>query len=601
LKFRALVPALLAVTLPATAIAQEVRVRLYSARQLQSLNIVATAGELLWKNCANCAQQSGRDLVIQNPGLSPNSAADNTAAAEEKVVDKEFFVSGAYRLEPQSGAAFGAHYPLYVAERRSGLVVIATLPLEDYVAYVLMAESGDFRTREALKAMAVAVRTYAEKFRNQHGAEGFDFCDTTHCQAFYEGEVSERISSIVESTKGEVLSYNGKLASTYYHQDCGGTVAASEAWSHVSEPYLVLHQDPYCMTSGGFKWQATLTYDQIDKALRASGLQAPENWQEIAVKERSESGRASLVNFSGGNPAAYPLSASTLRYAVDRAYGWNNIRSNWFDIRAADGKFVFSGRGSGHGVGLCQAGVEEMAREGKSYREILTFYYPGTQLMPSLAPSPASSQSSTGKEDWEKRSDEHFDLISKSPDSDSQILPVAERLLREDEFNIGWRISSRVKLQVFASLDSYRDTTGQPGWVAASTRGQTIRLQPLAELRKRSILESTLRHELYHLLVEAHAAPKTPVWFREGLVLYFSNPNAADHPAPSMNADEIERILSHGDSRENTQKAYESAQTITADLIQQHGKEAVLKWLSDGLPAGVARDASEPAGAPTHN
>lgn len=586
MKVRALLLLLVGV-LPVSTLAQEVRVRLYSAHPLQTLNIIATDGQLHWKACVNCTEQTDHDLAIKVP---ENSAPDDIVDAAEKSPGKEFFISGTYRLQPQSGAIFDAHYPLYIAERPNGLVVIGTMPVEDYVAHVLMAESGDFRGREALKAMAVAVRTYAEHFRNQHGAEGFDFCDTTHCQVFYESEVSERIASISESTKGEVLSYNGKIASTYYHQDCGGTVAAaSEAWSHVSEPYLILHKDPYCTTEGGFKWQATLTHDQIDKALHASGLQVPENWHGIEVRERSESGRASVVSFSGGNPPSYRLSASTLRYAVDRSYGWNNIRSNWFEVRSAGGKFIFSGRGAGHGVGLCQAGAEEMAREGKSYREILSFYYPGTQV------------SLPGSENWEKRSDEHFDLISTNSDSDSKILPVAEKILREDEYNVGWEISSRVKLQVFPSLDSYRNTTGQPGWVAASTRGQTIRLQPIEELRKRSILESTLRHELYHLLIEAHAAPKTPVWYREGLVLYFSNPNAAGSSESLMIADEIERILRHGDSREKMEKAYLSAQMLVANLIQQHGKQTVLKWLSDGLPATVVRNASKSSSAPAQN
>lgn len=561
--------------------------RLYSAHPLQTLDIVATEGQLRWKSCVNCTEQTDHDLAVKTP---TNLAPDNIVDAAEKPADKELFISGIYRLQPQNGGIFAAHYPLYIAERPSGLVVVATMPLEDYVAHVLIAESGDFKGREALKAMAVAVRTYAERFSNQHGAEGFDFCDTTHCQVFYESEVSERILSMVESTKGEVLSYNGKIASTYYHQDCGGMVAAAnESWSHVSEPYLVLHKDPYCTTSGGLKWQAVLTRDQIDKALRASGLQAPENWQEIEIRGRSESGRVYAVNFLGGSSAAYPLSASTLRYAVDRSYGWNNIRSNWFEVRAAGGKFIFTGRGAGHGVGLCQAGAEEMAREGKNYREILEFYYPGTQL------------SSPEKENWEKRSDEHFDLVSTNSDSDSQILPIAERILREDEYNIGWQISSRVKLQVFPSLDSYRNTTGQSGWVAASTRGQTIRLQPVEELRKRSVLESTLRHELYHLLVEAHAAPKTPMWYREGLVLYFSKPNSGDGSAASMSADEIERILPHGDSRENMEKAYSSAQMIVANLIQRHGKQTALKWLSEGLPANVVRGASEPPASPAQN
>ena len=588
MKVRALLLLLVGV-LPVSTLAQEVRVRLYSAHPLQTLNIIATDGQLHWKACVNCTEQTDHDLAIKVP---ENSAPDDIVDAAEKSPGKEFFISGTYRLQPQSGAIFAAHYPLYIAERPNGLVVIGTMPVEDYVAHVLMAESGDFRGREALEAMAVAVRTYAEHFRNQHGAEGFDFCDTTHCQVFYESEVSERIASISESTKGEVLSYNGKIASTYYHQDCGGTVAAaSEAWSHVSEPYLILHKDPYCTTEGGFKWQATLTHDQIDKALHASGLQVPENWHGIEVRERSESGRASVVSFSGGNPPSYRLSASTLRYAVDRSYGWNNIRSNWFEVRSAGGKFIFSGRGAGHGVGLCQAGAEEMAREGKNYREILSFYYPGTQIGTTEAQESAK---------WQKRSSERVELVSMQPGIDASILPIAERILKEDEAAIGWTAGAGVRLQVYASLDAYRDTTGQPGWVAASTRGRTIRLQPLAELQKRSIVESTLRHEIFHVLVEAKAKTATPLWFREGIVLFLSNAGATGIAAVAMTDEQIEAVLRQPQNRDEVQKAYAAAQSRVAALVQERGKETVLGWLGGGIPADV-RGTSGGSGTATHN
>lgn len=558
--------------------------RIYSAHPPQTLNVIAADDRLRWKSCSECDEQSSQRLEIKAEAAA---MVENIVSAGEKAAEREFYISGTYRLEPETGAIFAAHYPLYIAQRPGGLMVIASMPLEDYVAHVLMAESGDFGNREALKAMAVAVRSYAQRFRGQHAAEGFDFCDTTHCQVLYEEDVSERLQSIIESTKGETLSYKGRVASTYYHQDCGGTIAgASEAWPHVSEPYLVSHPDPYCMTKGGLKWESSLTHDQINQALAASGLQPPGHWQEIEVGERSASGRAHLLNLSGGSPAAYPLSASTFRYAVDRAFGWNKIRSNWFEIHSVGGKFAFSGRGSGHGVGLCQAGAEGMAREGKNYHEILAFYYPGTEF------------AGTVQTGWQKRSDEHFDLVSENSDADAAILPVAERILREDEYNIGWQLSSRVKLQVFQSLDSYRDTTGQPGWVAASTRGQTIRLQPLAELRKRSILESTLRHELYHLLVEEHISQNSPIWLREGLVLYFSNPAPPDTLAVAMPVSEIERILQKGDSRESTQKAYASARAVVANLIQHYGKQGVLRWLSDGLPPEVIRSISASTSAP---
>jgi stage II sporulation protein D len=176
---------------------------------------------------------------------------------------------------------------------------------------------------------------------------------------------------------------------------------------------------------------------------------------------------------------------------------------------------------------------------------------------------------------------------------------VAERLLREAEDDVGWRLPFRARLQIFSTLDNYRDSTGQPGWVAASTRGQTIRLQPLAELRRRLILEPTLRHELYHLLLETRAARNVPVWFREGLTLHLSSPTVPDAPSSSLGLDEIEQILKHGDTREKMQKAYASAQKIVAGLIQQRGKQAVLAWLSSGLPADVLRSLGGiPATAP---
>ena len=573
---------LLLFVVPFPLLAEDVQVRIYSAHPPDALNIIATEGQLHWKPCSTCKQQTDQKLSIK----SPQSAATN----RETGAQKDFFITGSYELQPVNGPTFSAHFPLRVHERVGGLVVVVTMPMQEYLQHVLMAESGDFRNPEALKAMAVVARSYAKKFSGQHGKEGFDFCDTTHCQVFHWKNVSERVRSAVESTSGEFLSYHEKAAATYYHQSCGGSVAAaSEAWAQVSEPYLLGHSDPFCLINGGLKWEATLTHDQIDRALYASGLQSPVAWKGIEISSRSASGRAHTVNLSGGKPATFSLSASSLRFAVDRSFGWNNIRSDLYEIRNSGEKVILSGRGAGHGVGLCQAGAEEMAREGKSYREILSFYYPGTHLTRSQ------------QEAWQKRSDERFDLISTNPEADSEILPATERILREGENTIGWRLSFRVKLQVFSSLENYRNTTGQAGWVAASTRGQTIRLQPLAELRRRSILESTLRHEICHLLVETGASQTVPLWFREGLVLYFSSPDVPNVPSSSLTIEQIEQILKRGDGRENTVRAYVSAHRIVAALIQQHGKQAVLDWLSDGLPAEVIRNLAErPSLTPDH-
>ena len=133
---------------------------------------------------------------------------------------------------------------------------------------------------------------------------------------------------------------------------------------------------------------------------------------------------------------------------------------------------MFSGKGSGHGVGLCQAGAEEMAREGKSYREILNYYYPGTELR------------AVPDQKWQSRTEERFELLSQNPDSDSQILSIADRILAENENTIGWKLTYRPRLQAYSTIEKYRDETGEPGWIAASTRLHTIRLQPVAQLKE---------------------------------------------------------------------------------------------------------------------
>ena len=554
---------------PCVVCAQDVKVRLYTARPPETLSVRAIGGEVRWRLCADCAEKSGREISVGPE--SSNGGAD-------------IFVTGHYELRPGSGPIFSGSYPAHLERRAGRVLVTVTMPLEEYVAAVLMAESGDFENVESQKAMAVVARTYAMRFLGQHAAEGFDFCDTTHCQVFGWKGANAAVRGAVSTTRGEVLRFEGKLAQTFYHQSCGGTTAAArEAWPAVTEAYLTSHADGYCAARGVLKWESAIRVADLDRALRAAGIAMPAGWRSVEIVARSESGRTQRLKLSGGAGGSGAISASTFRFAVDRELGWNKIRSDLYDVRAAGEQIIFSGRGSGHGVGMCQAGAEEMAREGKSYRDILSFYYPGTQI---------GGAGTADAAKWQKRTGERVELLSTQPDADASILPIAERILKEDEAAIGWKVAASVRLRVYATLDSYRDTTGQPGWVAASTRGKTIRLQPLAELQKRSIVESTLRHEIFHVLVEAKAKAATPLWFREGIVLFLSNSNGAGTAAVAMTDEEIEAVLRQPRNREEMQKAYAAAQSRVAALIQERGNETVLGWLSGGIPGDVRGSAS---------
>ncbi len=560
-------------------LAQDVRVRLYTASEPKAVTVTAREGQFRWRACATCPEHLETKLIV-------NSEQGVGAGGE-----KEVLITGNYQLTPATGPAFAASFPLHIEKKADGLLITVAMPLEEYVAGVLAAESGDFRNVESLKAMAVAARTYAVRFQGQHSAAGFDFCDSTHCQVVRWNAVDARMRSAVTATRGEILWYRGAPASTFYHQNCGGTTeAAREAWPGMNEqPYLRVLADNFCVSAGGLKWESSISVGEIDKALRASGIEPPRGWNTLEAERRTASGRAQRVRLSGGNSPRYTMSASSFRFAVGRALGWNKIRSDLYEVRRSGAQIVFTGRGAGHGVGLCQAGAEEMAREGKSYREILDFYYPETRTGP------------TQEWKWQSRFSERFELLSTQPDADARILSIADRILEENENALGWKLPFRVKLQVFPTLDRYRDETGQPGWVAASTRVHTIRLQPLAALRAQGALESTLKHELYHLLVEVRAKAGTPTWFREGLVLYLSNPNAVDAPAAGLSDKEMEDVLLHSNRHDWLEKAYASARRRVGGLIARYGKEKVFSWLSTGIPREVSGGSGGAQGLPPNH
>jgi stage II sporulation protein D len=216
-----------------------------------------------------------------------------------------------------------------------------------------------------------------------------------------------------------------------------------------------------------------------------------------------------------------------------------------------------------------------MGREGKSYREILAFYYPGTSL----------GLTAQGMA-WHSYKSERVEVVSTSETADARLLRMSTRLIGEVEQRTGFKFDYRPRLKVFPSVATYRDSTGEPGWIAASSRGQTIRLQPPELLRERRVLEQTLRHELLHQLIESHAHDGLPVWFREGLVLYLAN-DATSHSAVSQ-ASDLEQVLTHPRDRQEMEAGYSAAKVQVAALVNGNGRDTVMGWLLRGLPSDIA-------------
>ena len=256
-------------------------------------------------------------------------------------------------------------YPIEVSARNGKLVIVTELPLEDYVAAILAGESSGFRSEESLKAMAVAARTYAAHFAHRHKTEGFDFCDTTHCQDFRITAVSARLRKAVEATHNEVLRYDGQPIPAYYHQDCGGV-------TEPRAPYLRQMQDVFCTSRARQMWSAELTVSDLHRALAFSEVYT------IEVTERTSSGRARRLRI-GGSPTRM-LDAEAFRLAIGRSLGWDKVHSDLYSVRRSGDRFVFEGYGAGHGIGLCQTGAAVMGEQGYTYQDILAYYYPNTTI-----------------------------------------------------------------------------------------------------------------------------------------------------------------------------------------------------------------------------
>ncbi len=573
----------LAAATPAAAQSNDVRVRLYWLQAPPGVRLLAKPGEARLRQCSPCqdapsadsfdVKALGNQVEVQTPSEGKPPAWQGQSVE----------VEGVYRIEVPGQAGLRLAYPLFIRAHHDQLLLTIALPVEDYVAGVLAGESSGFSSVESLKAMVVVARSYAARFRGRHQAEGFDFCDTTHCQDLRLTAVTPRLQEAAQATEGELLWYEGEPAATFYHRHCGGTTEAGRFLApELRAPYLRQQTDGFCVGRDAGEWQSEISRAELQQALALGDVEAPKTIDSIQVTERTPSGRALRLRLAGSGSAT--ISASALRLAVGRALGWDRIRSDLYDVRAAGNRFIFHGRGHGHGVGLCQVGAARRGEEGKSYREILAFYFPGTSL--GLTAQGLS---------WQGLSSERVELLTTNPTDDQELLALAERFLRSGEQRTGWTFGFRPQLRVYPSVAVYRNATGQPGWVAASTRGRTIRLQPTQTLRTAGTLESTLEHELLHLLVESRARPSLPLWFREGLVLYLAqSPSPTGSAAASLRPEEIERILSQPQSQEELRRGYAAARARVEELVKQRGLPTVLSWVERGIPRELLGAAQTP-------
>ncbi|MCQ2336875.1 MAG: SpoIID/LytB domain-containing protein [Paludibacteraceae bacterium] len=298
------------------------------------------------------------------------------------------------------------------------------IDVEEYLKSVISSEMSGTSMVELLKAHAIISRSWvirkiqARKALSNHdtktdvvldgdgrhiawyGAEphlNFDVCADDHCQRYYgcQRATNPVVAEAVEATKGMVLTYNGDICDCRYHKCCGGkTERYSVCWEDADYPYLTPVEDKFCgeatpdvlrqvlndydlETRGYHDWEVTYSPDELRSIIKErSGIDFGTILDLTPVRV-GESGRIYELKITG------TLKTLTIgkELEIRKWLSHSHLYSSAFTVsRTADGGFRLTGKGWGHGVGLCQIGAAVMAHKGYNYKEILQHYYPGTEI-----------------------------------------------------------------------------------------------------------------------------------------------------------------------------------------------------------------------------
>jgi SpoIID/LytB domain protein len=399
----------------------------------------------------------------------------------------------------------------------NGSTRVETLDLDAYIAQVLAGEGQPRAGDAAQQALAITARTFALANRHRHRSEGFDLCDTTHCQVVRPATAITRRAAA--ATSGRVLLHQGQPAFVFYSASCGGkSELASQVWpGAIDYGYEPALHDDACEDEPG--WESEVRAEVIERALRTAGLRGS-RLRNLRVVSRNTSGRIARIGVDGFTPSE--MSGNEFRMAVGRIAGPQSIKSTSFDIDRTRSGYRFKGRGFGHGVGLCVIGAGRRAETGATADQILKFYFPGLSVG---AYNPAAVTTTAASTAPKKSAPVPADVALALPGNEEGERQVMLSLIRRSRDEIakatGIVAPANLRVTVHPSVDSFGRATGQSWWVSGATDGSVIDLLPITILRQQGQLDRTIRHEVTHALLDA-ALSKRPVWVREGAALYFA-------------------------------------------------------------------------------
>lgn len=394
---------------------EEVNIGLNAAALAQSVTLASAGG--VYTDAAFAAPETEEDAVPETyhyiaPNVSVTRSALGTLCCNgEDTGELELtFYQFSGTLTCQGKEYRGA---MRLISKGGGILLVNRLPMDEYLYGVVGREMSEGFPLEALKAQAVAARSYATLFSGRHASDGFDLCNGEHCQAYGAAAAeSETVCRAVDETTNQVLLYHGEVAQCFYASSNGGYSEDSENVWVASLGYLRGKADPYeeAEKIPGYAWTVTFTGEEVEALLSRRGIDIG-TVTDVAVTKYSANHRALELTITGTKGtkvyekdairSALPKTLKSTLFTLEKGREQVSLSVLTADgIKAfvsepvivltgsglesikggATGEYTIRGTGFGHGVGMSQYGALFMAEQGKTYEDILKFYFTDTEI-----------------------------------------------------------------------------------------------------------------------------------------------------------------------------------------------------------------------------
>lgn len=284
---------------------------------------------------------------------------------------------------------------LKIVKKPQGFLLINTVPLEEYLEGVVPSEMPSSYPEEALKAQAVCARTYAWKQMQEKSLEkyGADVDDSVNYQVYNNIERQDSSSKAVQETAGKILCQNGAPIEAYYFSTSSGATSTDEIWgAETAAPYLKSVKCTFDSDEPWRVWKTEISWDTIEKrAQQLEGCAGSLGGVEIVKKNESgaviglrvytESGETEISNEYAIREFLAPDQGVLMGKEEKPTDGGKLLPSAYFSLETKEGeRFIVTGGGYGHGVGMSQTAARAMAEDGYTWEEILQYFFKNVEI-----------------------------------------------------------------------------------------------------------------------------------------------------------------------------------------------------------------------------